>query len=421
MGLFHGAIRERTYGIGALAGAYCAIAVATLMKGPVAIAIPAAALLAYFAARREPAGLWRIRPLMGACIIVALVAPWYTAAALSGGEAYAYDLVWRQNVERFFDPFDHRRPMYFYIYKVAGDFAPFGLFVPAALAYAWRERKSAARGGAGFFVAWFAAGFAFFTLSGAKRGIYLLPLYPPAAILVGWLFAARRAGEPLPWHLFKLPAWLTCAGAAIGAAALGWFALLDGLELQQLERMFDVEEFPIALARELVLPGAIIAAVAAVSASAALAIRRCDAFPAVMISAMAVGLVYVQLWVLPRIDPYKSARAASARIAGLVGPHGRFGAFARGQARDYSDSMHVWDPYLFYARRRIDLLSRADEVGRYFAARPGAVVLMREETYESLPRDVLERVVWTEEFRVGHREMVIASNGPFARSGFQSR
>jgi hypothetical protein len=83
--------------------------------------------------------------------------------------------------------------------------------------------------------------------------------------------------------------------------------------------------------------------------------------------------------------------------------------------------MHVWDPYLFYARRRIDLLSRADEVGRYFAARPGAVVLMREETYESLPRDVLERVVWTEEFRVGHREMVIASNSPFARSGFQSR
>ena len=40
-----------------------------------------------------------------------------------------------------------------------------------------------------FPLCWFVTGFVFFSLSTGKRGAYLLPLYPAAALLVGWVWA----------------------------------------------------------------------------------------------------------------------------------------------------------------------------------------------------------------------------------------
>jgi 4-amino-4-deoxy-L-arabinose transferase-like glycosyltransferase len=63
-----------------------------------------------------------------------------------------------------------------------------------------------------FPLAWFLAGFVFLSLSTAKRGTYLLPLYPAAALLVAWLWDQALATRTrTPW--LAVPLGLAAAGS----------------------------------------------------------------------------------------------------------------------------------------------------------------------------------------------------------------
>jgi len=411
LGIFFKAIRDDNFQFALLAAAYAAAAAAALIKGPIGLVVPGVTLLAYFASRLDPRGLWRLRPLTGLAVIITIAAPWYWAASAAGGGDYAYDLIYRQNLVRFFDPFDHNRPVYFYFKSLLGDFSPWCLFVPAAVVYALRDRAAPPRRrDVSFFVAWLLGGFAFFSLSLSKRGNYLLPLYPALAVLIGLLFAAWRRGETIPWYLFKLPAWATCAAAVAAAVGLALFARGDTVIFGALERALARTRFPPALARELALPGALIAAVAAVAGVTSLVWLPRRWFAVCAAGITAVALTYVQLWILPVVNPYKSAREESVRLAALVGPGGRFGAYAPDYRPGISDSWDVWDPFLFYSGRKMEPLVTRRELARYLRENPTGVVLMRTAAYDRLPDAVKTMIVWREEIVVGSRAMTMVSS-----------
>ena len=48
-------------------------------------------------------------------------------------------MVYRENVVRFFHPFDHRGPIYLYCYVIFALMMPWSAFLPAALAEAHRK------------------------------------------------------------------------------------------------------------------------------------------------------------------------------------------------------------------------------------------------------------------------------------------
>lgn len=95
----------------------------------------------------------------------------------------------RENVTRFFEPFDHKGPVYLYTYAIFALMAPWCLLLPAALMgiHAKPEGRSDR-----FVLAYFWATFIFFTLSGSRRDYYLLPILPAAAIMVARLFSDRK-------------------------------------------------------------------------------------------------------------------------------------------------------------------------------------------------------------------------------------
>jgi 4-amino-4-deoxy-L-arabinose transferase-like glycosyltransferase len=126
-------------------------------------------------------------------------APFAISHAESGSTRGLY-MVYRENIERYFKPFDHREPIYLYTYVIFALMAPWSVFLPAALVRAhYRQHiyTSPSRGDR-FTLVFFWAIFIFFTLSGSRRSYYLLPILPAAALLV-----ARLLGEPLdelnPW------------------------------------------------------------------------------------------------------------------------------------------------------------------------------------------------------------------------------
>lgn len=116
--------------------------------------------------------------------------PFTISQGRNGSDAGLYD-VYRENIVRFFHPFDHRGPIYLYVYIIFVLMAPWSALLPAALAQAHHRRHigADAKRSDRFVLVFFWATFIFFTLSGSRRSYYLLPILPAAAILVARLLA----------------------------------------------------------------------------------------------------------------------------------------------------------------------------------------------------------------------------------------
>jgi 4-amino-4-deoxy-L-arabinose transferase-like glycosyltransferase len=122
---------------------------------------------------------------------------YYAPFAISGletGSTKGLYMVYRENVQRYFEPFDHRGPIYLYTYVIFALMAPWSALLPAALVHAHRLRpaESDCTRSDRFTMVFFWATFIFFTLSGSRRSYYILPILPAAAI-----FVARLLEEPL--------------------------------------------------------------------------------------------------------------------------------------------------------------------------------------------------------------------------------
>jgi 4-amino-4-deoxy-L-arabinose transferase-like glycosyltransferase len=108
------------------------------------------------------------------------------------GSSAGLNMVFRENVVRFFEPFDHRGPIYLYLYVIFALMAPWAILLPAALVQVHHERSLEAEPAKSdrFTLIFFWSTFAFFTLSGSRRSYYILPILPPAAMLIARLLTS---------------------------------------------------------------------------------------------------------------------------------------------------------------------------------------------------------------------------------------
>jgi 4-amino-4-deoxy-L-arabinose transferase-like glycosyltransferase len=133
--------------------------------------------------------------------IIAAGALYYVPFAVSAGRSHSEAglyMVFRENVVRFFKPFDHRGPAYLYLYVLFALMLPWSVFIPAALLEVHRKvRSTVARTWAHadlFALVYFWGTLAFFTISRSRRTYYLLPILPAAALVVARLLS-QRTGE----------------------------------------------------------------------------------------------------------------------------------------------------------------------------------------------------------------------------------
>jgi 4-amino-4-deoxy-L-arabinose transferase-like glycosyltransferase len=164
---------------------------------------------------------------------------WYTVAGIAvGGLVYGLPfeissrmmgsqkglaMVYRENVVRFFHPFDHRGPIYLYVYVIFGLMAPWSALLPAALVETHSLRRAGAEPARAdrFALVYFWATFIFFTLSGSRRSYYILPILPAAGILV-----ARTLAYPGELRSTIARRLLTVGYAIVAFAAIAGIILL---------------------------------------------------------------------------------------------------------------------------------------------------------------------------------------------------
>lgn len=214
------------------------LGLATLSKGPVGLLLPTLTIAVYLVVQPDRPRL-RGREL-GLCLATyaTTTLAWYLPALWQGGLSYAQATLLHHSLERYVKAWEHTAPWYFYLGAFPAEFLPWTLFLPQALVLGIVLRGRVELSGWWFAVCWLATILLFFSVSSGKRDIYILPAFPAAALLVGWMWS--RWSEPdsshVGWWAWGLPSFMLCLGlwataAAVWAAARGLFPTKSALVL----------------------------------------------------------------------------------------------------------------------------------------------------------------------------------------------
>ncbi|HVS62348.1 MAG TPA: glycosyltransferase family 39 protein [Thermoanaerobaculia bacterium] len=209
-----------------LYGAWLAMALGVLTKGPVALAVPLLVAVPWAVWRRR-AG--RIASPGALLVFAAVVAPWVIAVEVEEPGFLRYVAVTETWERLTSDALERAEPWWFFVPFVAAGFFPWSaLALSARCGRAGGAAPDSRRSLVLFLALWAVLPFLLFSLSRSKQPQYVLPLVPAFALLAaaGWGEGGDRRGAV--------------------AGALGWILLavplmLVGLEVVPVDTRVDAE------------------------------------------------------------------------------------------------------------------------------------------------------------------------------------
>ncbi|HKY20487.1 MAG TPA: glycosyltransferase family 39 protein [Vicinamibacterales bacterium] len=337
-----------------LALMYVSAGFGVLTKGPVAVFIPAVVFFIYLASQKRLRDLRHMMLPAGALISLSIVVPWYYLLYREHGWEYIGAFIFGENLGRFAEAVgEQSRGVLFYLPVMLADLFPWSFLIPVALWWAVQEKfqDRVAR----LLVIWVATVVAFFSMSGTKEDLYILPIVAAEAALIGAMLASALEGATVA----RPASWLT------GASAL--LLLVAG----------SVLIWVFAISQRYSLSGAtFIGAVALAGGGVALVMTlRRQLFGAVAVLASAVVLVTwcVVLCTLPDFERYKPVRP----FAGVIRTRASIGAIV-GSYKFSLPSM------VFYLQRPIMEVVLPDHLRAVFHSSSDIYFIMPESEYESV-------------------------------------
>ncbi len=172
----------------ALAGFYVAVAFAVFSKGPIGL-LPLLPAAIWLWIEHGPRGLLRLWSPLGLVLFAAVTLVWLAPYLAAGTGSFGETVLWGDWLSWYLGLPLPMRVAHFLFDGIVG-FLPWTILLPLALALAWRSRGDPAARWAFLF---FLAPLAVIVLSSNRLPIYLLPVYPAAAVLVGWWADERGA------------------------------------------------------------------------------------------------------------------------------------------------------------------------------------------------------------------------------------
>ena len=300
----HAPGRER----GWFLGAYAALALAFLAKGPLALVLTLPLWLGFLAWQRDFGALRQVRAGQGLLLGSAIILPWYVAAGLQGGARYAYEMVVHQNLERALHAWDHVQPPWKYLEYLAGDFFPWTLLLPSLgffVARAGVRRSPSGR----FLLLAVAVPFVLLSCSQSKQGKYLLMIYPFLALLMAAMLQPL-AVEAVGRTRIRRLGGLLAAGLGVPALALAAVAFF-GAGGPRLQGEIGPYLGPLRLDAGILLLAALGLGARSWAGEGRLLVRE---------TALGLGLVFLVTgtWGFRLLDPLKNFRRWTAAVQPLI-------------------------------------------------------------------------------------------------------
>lgn len=340
---------------------FLAAGLGTLAKGPVGLLPPLLSIIAFAVLSGDRSRLREMRIPSGLAIWAGVVLLWLVPGGLAGGMGYLETMVVKQNVTRYADPWHHFQPFYYYLTTVPADFLPWIFFLPGALWLGWRRATANDRRGCLFALCWMVVTVLFFSLSPAKRTVYVLQMFPAMAMMVAWSFSEIAHS----WSRLRRFALVPVAllAALFAALPIAWFVLGRQRPERAAKLLARIEPLGPGLLTEVTV---VVGLMFAGALAAWLLGRR--GHPGRLVGALATGMgaagLAAVLLVLPRFDAVKSARPLSQKFVQLAAPDEAYAIYPRLDPR-----------FVFHTRRYAETPASEAEL-QAFVQRPGRVWLL---------------------------------------------
>jgi 4-amino-4-deoxy-L-arabinose transferase-like glycosyltransferase len=201
---------------------YAFAALAVLTKGLIGIFIPGLVIGAWILLLGE----WRMLKTLyipsGLALFLLITAPWHIMVGMANPEFYQFYFI-HEHVQRYLTKVHGRyKPFWYFMPIVLLGLFPWSAFLVQAIKHnlpsTWRERHE--HRDALFLILWAGLVFLFFSSSSSKLAPYILPVFPPLALLVGRYLAAAWDSRDFPGlrtgYLIFLVTSLLLAAAFLG-------------------------------------------------------------------------------------------------------------------------------------------------------------------------------------------------------------
>jgi 4-amino-4-deoxy-L-arabinose transferase-like glycosyltransferase len=191
-------------------GMFLAAALATLTKGLIGFVIPGAVIFFYLLFARRWRLLLRVPWIGGIALFLLVAAPWHVLAARHNPDFLWYYFV-HEHFLRYATPEANRhQPAWYFAAAIALGLLPWSGLLPAAgRLYRRGAGRLRDRPGLVFLACWAGFVFLFFSASQSKLLPYILPAFPPLAVLIS-LGMEEKGGRSLALRI----------GGALGALVL---------------------------------------------------------------------------------------------------------------------------------------------------------------------------------------------------------
>jgi 4-amino-4-deoxy-L-arabinose transferase-like glycosyltransferase len=327
-----------------LVAMWTVLGVGTMAKGLVPLVLAGVPIGCCTLRDEGLAGLRRLRPVLGAAVLGAVVLPWHLAVA-ARNPGFAWDYIVNQHVLFFLDrklPRDSTGDtLGFFWSAFLGRAFPWVLLVPLSAGEAWRGRRHdatpAERGGFCCW-AWLGGVLGVFSLAPSRLEHYALPALPPAAVL------AAHAVMRLHERMLGSAAWAWVGALAALLVVAGAGGLVVGRDL--VAQTDWLAEEPRLLA--LVAPAAA-GALASGLVLAAAALGRRAVGVVVAFATVGVTLAVIVVVALVEAEPLFSWKPAGELLRTRVPP-------AVEVVFEAPEEYQIVGGLVFYTGRRITLL-----------------------------------------------------------------
>ena len=200
-----------------------------LTKGLTAVVVPVVAILPDLVMEKRWKALLRPSHFLALAVAIGIYLAPFTYASIAGAQDYNSSelaVAFRENVLRYFRPFDHKELFYIYFYALPLLVLPWAPLLVASLmglVPIWKSLDKRTR----WLIAAIALIFVFFTLSGSRRKYYILPITPLCALLMAVFLlhvVHERAIQARHWGL-KIQKYV-CMGFVAVEIALPFLLLI---------------------------------------------------------------------------------------------------------------------------------------------------------------------------------------------------
>ena len=278
---------------------WAAIGAGVLIKGPIILLVCGSTALALSTIDRSLSWLGRLRPLRGSVLALSIAAPWLLAIGWKTGGRFFVDSVGHEFLGKLVEGQElHAAPPGYHLLAFWLAFWPFSFLAASAASWAWARRD---RPAVRLCAAWIVPSWIVFEIAATKLPHYVLPLYPPIALLAAGALREIVSVGGVRWRRASL------ALLAATSAGLVLAVLLASIVL---ERRFE----PLALAGAIACSVCLLAGVRLFLVGTE-GFRNSPWSAASLIAGAAVLYAAAFGVVAPRLDSFWMSRRVGALVA----------------------------------------------------------------------------------------------------------